>query len=55
MKVGRRPKLAAHQQRETIKRHDAGEPVSEIALLPLMESITCDTAVSGGIEIIIGT
>jgi hypothetical protein len=52
--LGRRPKLTAHQRRETIQRRDAGEPVREIALLPLMEPITCDTAYSGGIEIIIG-
>jgi len=44
VKLRRRPKFTAHQQRETIKRHDAGEPVREIALLPLMEPITCDTA-----------
>ena len=38
------PKLAARQQREAIKRRDAGEPVREIALLPPMEPITRDTA-----------
>jgi hypothetical protein len=52
VKLGRRPNFTAQQQRETINRRDAGEPVHEIALLPLMEPITGDTAVSGGIEII---
>jgi hypothetical protein len=42
--VGSRPKLAARQQREAIKRRDAGEPVREIALLPLMVPIICATA-----------
>jgi hypothetical protein len=53
--VGTQPKLIAHRQREAIKRRDAGEPVRKIALLPLMEPITHDTAVSGGIEIVIAT
>ena len=29
--MGRPPKLTAHQQREAIKRREAGEPVREIA------------------------
>lgn len=53
MKLGRRPNFTAHRQRETINRRDARETVREIALLPLMEPIPRDTAVSGGIEIII--
>jgi DNA invertase Pin-like site-specific DNA recombinase len=31
VKLGRRPKLTQHQQREAIRRRDAGEPVREIA------------------------
>lgn len=31
VKLGRRPKLTPHQQREAIKRREAGEPVREIA------------------------
>ena len=31
VKLGRMPKLTEHQQRETINRRDAGEPVREIA------------------------
>jgi DNA invertase Pin-like site-specific DNA recombinase len=31
VKLGRRPKLTTHQQREAIARRDAGEPVTEIA------------------------
>ena len=31
VKMGRKPKLTAHQQREAIKRRDKGEPVREIA------------------------
>ena len=31
VKMGRKPKLTAHQQREAIKRHDKGEPLREIA------------------------
>ena len=31
VKMGRKPKLTAHQQREAIKRRDRGEPVREIA------------------------
>jgi len=31
VKLGRKPKLTAHQQREAIKRRDRGEPVREIA------------------------
>ena len=31
VKMGRKPKLTAHQQREAIKRRDAGEPLREIA------------------------
>jgi DNA invertase Pin-like site-specific DNA recombinase len=31
VKMGRKPKLTAHQQREAIKRRAAGEPVREIA------------------------
>ena len=31
VKLGRKPKLTAHQKREAIKRRDAGEPVREIA------------------------
>lgn len=34
--MGRRPNFTARQQRETIKRRDAGEPVREIALSPLI-------------------
>jgi hypothetical protein len=48
VKLRRRPNFTAHQQRETINRRDVGEPVHEIALLPLMEPNTRDTAVSGG-------
>jgi hypothetical protein len=55
VKLGRRLTLTARQQRETIKRRDAGEPVREIALSPLMERITCNPTYFGGIEIIIGT
>jgi hypothetical protein len=47
VKLGRRPNFTGHQQSETINRRDAGEPVHEIALLPLMEPITRDTAQSG--------
>jgi DNA invertase Pin-like site-specific DNA recombinase len=31
VKLGRKPKLTAHQKREAIKRRDDGEPVREIA------------------------
>lgn len=31
VKLGRKPKLTAHQQREAMKRRDAGEPMREIA------------------------
>jgi Helix-turn-helix domain of resolvase len=31
-KMGRKPKLTPHQQREAIKRRDAGEPMQDIAL-----------------------
>ena len=31
VKMGRKPKLTPHQQREAIKRRDSGEPVREIA------------------------
>jgi DNA invertase Pin-like site-specific DNA recombinase len=31
VKMGRKPKLTTHQQREAIKRRDRGEPVREIA------------------------
>ena len=31
VKMGRKPKLTAHQQREAIKRRDRGEPLREIA------------------------
>jgi DNA invertase Pin-like site-specific DNA recombinase len=31
VKMGRKPKLTQHQQREAIKRRDNGEPVREIA------------------------
>jgi DNA invertase Pin-like site-specific DNA recombinase len=31
VKMGRKPKLTAHQKREAIKRRDAGEPMREIA------------------------
>ena len=31
VKMGRKPKLTAHQQREAIKRRDRGEPTREIA------------------------
>ena len=31
VKMGRKPKLTPHQQREAIKRRDKGEPVREIA------------------------
>ena len=31
VKMGRKPKLTPHQQREAIKRRDAGEPMREIA------------------------
>ncbi len=31
VKMGRKPKLTGHQQREAIKRRDAGEPMREIA------------------------
>jgi len=31
VKLGRKPKLTAHQQREAIKRRDKGEAVREIA------------------------
>jgi DNA invertase Pin-like site-specific DNA recombinase len=31
VKMGRKPKLTDHQQREAIKRRDAGEPMREIA------------------------
>jgi len=31
VKLGRKPKLTPHQQREAIKRRDTGEPVREIA------------------------
>ena len=31
VKVGRRPKLTPHQQKEAIRRRDRGEPIREIA------------------------
>jgi DNA invertase Pin-like site-specific DNA recombinase len=31
VKMGRKPKLTPHQQREAMKRRDSGEPVREIA------------------------
>jgi DNA invertase Pin-like site-specific DNA recombinase len=31
VKMGRKPKLTAHQRREALKRRDQGEPVREIA------------------------
>ena len=31
VKMGRKPKLAPHQQAEAIKRRDAGEPIRDIA------------------------
>jgi DNA invertase Pin-like site-specific DNA recombinase len=31
VKLGRKPKLTPHQQREAIKRRDAGEPMHDIA------------------------
>jgi DNA invertase Pin-like site-specific DNA recombinase len=31
VKMGRKPKLTPHQQREAMKRRDGGEPVREIA------------------------
>jgi DNA invertase Pin-like site-specific DNA recombinase len=31
VKLGRKPKLIAHQQREALQRRDAGEPTREIA------------------------
>jgi DNA invertase Pin-like site-specific DNA recombinase len=31
VKMGRKPKLTDHQQREAIKRRDKGEPMREIA------------------------
>ena len=31
VKMGRKPKLTAHQQREALQRRDAGEPTREIA------------------------
>jgi len=31
VKMGRKPKLTAHQQREALQRRDAGEPLREIA------------------------
>ena len=31
VKMGRKPKLTAHQVKEAIKRRDAGEPTREIA------------------------
>ena len=31
VKMGRKPKLTAHQQREALQRRDAGEPIREIA------------------------
>ena len=31
MKLGRKPILTPHQQKEAIKRRDAGEPTREIA------------------------
>ena len=31
IKMGRKPKLTAHQQREALQRRDAGEPIREIA------------------------
>ena len=31
VKLGRKPKLTTHQQREAIKRRNAGEPMREIA------------------------
>lgn len=31
VKLGRKPKLTPHQQREAVKRHDKGEPVRDIA------------------------
>ena len=31
VKMGRKPKLTTHQQREAIKRRDQGEPMREIA------------------------
>jgi DNA invertase Pin-like site-specific DNA recombinase len=31
VKMGRKPKLTAHQQAEAIKRREAGEPIREIA------------------------
>jgi hypothetical protein len=44
VKLGRRPNFTAHQPRETINHRDAGEAVHEIALLPLTEPVTRDTA-----------
>jgi DNA invertase Pin-like site-specific DNA recombinase len=31
VKMGRKPKLTPHQQREAIKRRDRGEPIRDIA------------------------
>ncbi|WP_244610457.1 helix-turn-helix domain-containing protein [Microvirga pakistanensis] len=31
MKLGRRPRLTAHQRREALARREAGEPLVEIA------------------------
>jgi DNA invertase Pin-like site-specific DNA recombinase len=31
VKLGRKPKLTAHQQKEALRRRDAGEPTREIA------------------------
>ena len=31
VKMGRKPKLTQHQQKEAIKRRDAGEPMRDIA------------------------
>jgi hypothetical protein len=42
--VGTQAEADRGQRREAIKRRGVGEPVREIALLPLMETITCNTA-----------
>jgi IS30 family transposase len=31
MKLGRKPKLTLHQQREVIRRRESGEPIRDIA------------------------
>jgi DNA invertase Pin-like site-specific DNA recombinase len=36
VKMGRKPKLTAHQQREALQRRDAGEPTREIARTVVM-------------------